>query len=184
MKYRGGASFVVTEAHEGEILDLDYNPNRPQQLATCGEDCKVRIWDLRNLSQPLMMMADHTHWVWAVAYNHFHDQLLLTSSSDCTVNLESIVSVSSASLIKRDSDDGDSDVEQGGDPEYRQYAHQDNGSFERPTDGLVATFDQHEESLYSVSWSEANPWVFASLSYDGRVVVNFVPQEEKYKIIL
>ncbi|KAJ3322938.1 Protein tssc1 [Boothiomyces sp. JEL0866] len=54
----------------------------------------------------------------------------------------------------------------------------------KTTDGLVQSFDQHEHSVYSAAWSPADPWIFASVSFDGRVVVNFVPPEQKYKIIL
>jgi len=36
--------------------------------------------------------------VWQVKYNRFHDQLLISSGSDSTVNLWNIVSVSSAPL--------------------------------------------------------------------------------------
>ena len=35
-----------------------------------------------------------------------------------------------------------------------------------------------------LEWSAADPWVFASLSYDGRVVVNRVPSQIKYKILI
>ena len=35
-----------------------------------------------------------------------------------------------------------------------------------------------------VEWSMADPWVFASLSYDGRVVINRVPSSIKYKILI
>ena len=35
-----------------------------------------------------------------------------------------------------------------------------------------------------VAWSAADPWCFASLSYDGRVVVNRVPGQIKYKILI
>lgn len=48
----------------------------------------------------------------------------------------------------------------------------------------VRTFDEHEESVYSVAWSACDPFVFMSVSYDGRVVLNHVPQTEKYKILL
>ena len=51
-------------------------------------------------------------------------------------------------------------------------------------DGVIATFDEHEDSVYAVEWSTADPWVFASLSYDGRLVINRVPRAEKYKILL
>ena len=54
----------------------------------------------------------------------------------------------------------------------------------KTVDGLVAVFEQHEESVYRAKWSMADPWVFASLSYDGRFLVNSIPKEYKYKIIL
>ena len=54
----------------------------------------------------------------------------------------------------------------------------------RTKDGVIATFDEHEDSVYAVEWSTADPWVFASLSYDGRLVINRVPRAEKYKILL
>ncbi len=40
------------------------------------------------------------------------------------------------------------------------------------------------DSVYNVEWSEADPWLFASLSYDGRLVINHVPREEKFKIMM
>jgi hypothetical protein len=51
------------------------------------------------------------------------------------------------------------------------------------TDGLVASL-QKEESVYSASWSAADPWVFASVSYDGRVSLGKVAQAERDKILL
>lgn len=53
-----------------------------------------------------------------------------------------------------------------------------------PTDGLVQAFDQHEDSVYQVAWSSVDPWLFMSLSHDGRAVMNQVPSEEKFKILL
>ncbi len=35
-----------------------------------------------------------------------------------------------------------------------------------------------------LAWSAADPWVYATLSYDGAVVVHHVPSKEKYKILL
>ena len=51
-------------------------------------------------------------------------------------------------------------------------------------DRLIHKFDDHEESVYGLEWSACDAWVFASLSHDGRVVFNRVPQSEKYKILL
>ena len=50
-------------------------------------------------------------------------------------------------------------------------------------DGLIQKFDDHEESVYNVAWSSADPWTFASLSYDGRLVINKVPRSIKMKIL-
>lgn len=52
-----------------------------------------------------------------------------------------------------------------------------------PEDRVIARFDQHEESVYCVEWSAADPWTLASLSYDGRLLINRVPKAEKYKIL-
>ena len=51
-------------------------------------------------------------------------------------------------------------------------------------DGQVSLYDEHEESCYAVAWSARDPWVFASTSYDGRVAINHVPRNVKYRIIL
>ena len=139
--------------------------NKPGQLATSGDDCQVKFWDKRKLSAPIYQLSDHTHWIWSIAYNQSHDQLLLTSSSDCKVNLQSIISISSSSF----------------DETLSQHSQE---ATAKPVDGLVHSYDQHEESVYHAAWSPADPWLFASLSYDGRVLINFVPSEHKYKIIL
>lgn len=51
-------------------------------------------------------------------------------------------------------------------------------------DGKVASYDEHEDSVYGLAWSSCDPWLFASLSYDGRLVVNKVPKNVKYKILI
>lgn len=51
-------------------------------------------------------------------------------------------------------------------------------------DGVIATYEEHEDSVYALHWSSADPWLFASLSYDGRLVLNRVPRTEKYRILL
>jgi hypothetical protein len=48
----------------------------------------------------------------------------------------------------------------------------------------VRTFDENEDSVYSVAWSAADAWLLTSLSYDGRIVAHHVPPPEKYKILL
>ncbi|KAI8894941.1 hypothetical protein BC833DRAFT_603079 [Globomyces pollinis-pini] len=162
----------IENAHEINVRSLDYNQNKPFHLVSSGDDCMIRIWDTRNAKTPLMELSDHTHWIWNVSFNKYHDQLLLSCSSDCQVNLQSVVSVSSAPLhnntvFSPSIQSEDIDV-----------------NHKKAMDGLISSFDQHEDSVYGVAWSPSDPWIFASLSFDGRIVVNFVPAEEKYNIIL
>ena len=51
-------------------------------------------------------------------------------------------------------------------------------------DGVIATYEEHEDSVYAAEWSTADPWIFASLSFDGRLVINRVPKKTKYRILL
>ena len=103
-------------------------------------------------------------------YNTFHDQLVLTCSSDNKVVLTSVSSLSSEpykTLI---------DDENGGKLQQQQQVAN--------TDKLVKMYEEHEDSVYAVEWSAVEPWIFGSLSYDGRFVISKVPREEKYKILL
>lgn len=38
-------------------------------------------------SEAVLELGGHSHWVWRVQFNAFHDQLLASSSSDTLVNL-------------------------------------------------------------------------------------------------
>ncbi|XP_028406159.1 EARP-interacting protein homolog [Dendronephthya gigantea] len=163
--------YTLDNAHGQCVRDVNFNPNKQYYLVTCGDDCKVKFWDTRNPNESLMILSDHSHWVWRVRYNHFHDQLVLSSSSDSRVILNKIVSLSSEPFPHLDDDDDDQE-------------NKDMNESSPPADGVIATYEEHEDSVYAVEWSSADPWVFASLSYDGRLVINRVPRTEKYKILL
>jgi len=143
-------TYNIPMAHTPFVRDLDFNSNRDYYLVTGGDDYRIKFWDIRKVDQPVKSVPAHSHWVWNVKYNPFHDQLLLSSSTDCTVNLWNMPSISSAPGV----DDGSN----------------------KSRDHLVKTFEEHEDSVYSIAWG-ASGWSFASLSYDGRIVVNEVPRE-------
>lgn len=75
--------------------DLDFNANKQYFLSTCGDDGYMKFWDIRSPTEPVISRMEHSHWVWNIKINRFHDQLVLTSSSDSRVILCSIPSVSS-----------------------------------------------------------------------------------------
>ncbi|CAL5224411.1 g7093 [Coccomyxa viridis] len=152
----------ISHAHSMPIRDVDFARQQDNLMATAGDDCMFRLWDLRNLEQPLAEHAAHSHWVWQARFNPAHDSLLLTSSSDALVDLWFLPSIGTRGS--------------GG----KQAA----GMRGPAADGRAQRFSDHEESVYSVAWSIADPWTFASLSYDGRVSVHQVPSQTKYKILI
>lgn len=54
----------------------------------------------------------------------------------------------------------------------------------REEDYVVKHFDEHEDAIYSISWSSGTAWVLASVGYSGHLLINTVPTAEKYKILL
>lgn len=156
---------LVWELNEtNNIRDIDFNPNKQNQIALGCEDGGVKFYDTRNLRKPIKKLVDiHTHWAWSVKYNPIHDQLFLTAGGDGRVFLHSITSVSSepfGSLIEEE---------------------QDKTTLE---DGVILKLEEHDDAVYGCEWSQANPWLFASLSHDGRIVINQVPKSVKYDILL
>eukprot|EP00968_Pinguiococcus_pyrenoidosus_P002091 scaffold109_cov252-Pinguiococcus_pyrenoidosus.AAC.76 len=155
-------SALIPAAHEFGVTSLDFNPNRASVLVTSGEDRLVKFWDMRMSEKPLMTLANHTHWVTQVKYNPFHDQLITTAGSDHRVNLWRITSISSQPLVELEGNEDGSDS----------------------ADVKVLTFPEPEDSVYSLAWSAYTAWVFASLSFEGRILLHHVPEAEKYKILL
>ena len=150
---------TIDHAHGQMIRDINFNVNKTHTIATCGDDCYVKIWDMRKKSEPLVTMSEHGHWVWSVRFNPLHDSLILSCSSDSRVILHRIASVSSeVNDLERQKD--------------------------LLEDCVVKYYEDHEDSVYAAEWSHADPWTFASLSYDGRLVINRVPNDEKWKYIL
>lgn len=147
-----------TISHEQVFRDLDCNPHKQCHIVTGSDDGCVKVWDFRNVKEPVFSRNDHSHWVWTVRYNTFHDQLILSSSSDSRVNVTCAYSASSEASA------GDSDA--------------------AANDCLLEALDYHDDSVYCVEWSSADPWTFASLSYDGRFVFRRISKEIKYKILL
>ena len=143
---------------------MDFNPFDEFSFATCGDDCATSFWDRRKLSEPLRTLRDHSHWVWKVRYNLLHDELVLTSSSDGQVILSNLASISSNAAMLNIDDSSDTDGEKG------------SSKAELLNEGMLRKFEDHEDSAYGIEWSVANPWYFASLSYDGRFVINKVPE--------
>mmetsp|Transcript_24846 Transcript_24846/g.42058 ORF Transcript_24846/g.42058 Transcript_24846/m.42058 type:complete len:415 (-) Transcript_24846:93-1337(-) len=174
------AATVVKGIHRGRTRDVDFNSNKPQALLTAGDDRKIKLWDARNFSTPVKTLEGHSHWVWSAKYNPFHDQLVVSGGGDNVVNLWRIASCSSAPWLGADMGciEDDEDLEGLEQLDISRTTDAD------PPDVKIKSVDQHEDCVYSLAWSPAEAWMYCSLSYEGRVVLNHVPSTEKYKILL
>lgn len=159
-------AYSIDKAHAEGVRDIDFNPNKAYYFATGGDDAKLKFWDVRNTKEPAKTLAAHSHWVWSVKYNRYQDQLIVSSSSDNQVKLWNVKSISSANKTSEEDEEGNLPPQ----PTKPQKG-------KKQEDSLIKTFEEHEDSVYSVAWGAATTWLFASLSYDGRVVINYVPKE-------
>ena len=55
-------AYCIDGAHSQLVRDVDFNPNRQYYLASCGDDCLAKFWDIRNVSEPVKILSDHSHW--------------------------------------------------------------------------------------------------------------------------
>lgn len=161
-------SLNMKTCHFFPILSLGANPNLDYMYATGGADGRIMFWDIRqaNGSNPLKVTSNaHAHHVTSVRYHPVHDQLLISSGTDCAVHLWLYQSVSSSpsSAVPLTS------------PRPKKT--------EPVADELVQSYRHHEDSVYRCCWSREG-WAFASVSYDGLVMVNSVPTTEKYRIMV
>lgn len=153
-------------AHRYGVTSVDFNPNKPHVLATAGQDGLLKFWDLRNAKRPLLTArGGHSHYAWQVKYNPFHDQLVVSTGTDSVVNLWRVSTISSAPLLTLGNDTDEA------------------GSETSAPDVRVSRFE-HGDSVYGMAWGAADAWVYATVGYDGKVVLNHVPSKEKYKILL
>ncbi|TQE07490.1 hypothetical protein C1H46_006810 [Malus baccata] len=126
------------------VRNVDYNPNKKHVLITAEDESGIHVWDLRKPKVPIQELPGHTHWTWAARI------LLQSSGTDSAVNLWF------ASPYNNDESERLVDS-----PTMR-------------IDPLLNSYSDYEDSIYGLAWSSREPWIFASLSYDGRVVVESV----------
>lgn len=190
--------WLIEDSACNKVRSVDFNPNSQYFLATGGDDCKAKFWDLRQTSNPMLHLQTHTHWIWSIRYNPFHDQLVLSSGSDARVALMRAKSLASepfgqmtdheeeeVTRIAGEQDPDDSKADNGG--EVTGSEHDDEykgvwtGSREQ-CDEVIKVYEDHDDSVYAAEWA-TDPWIFASLGYESRLVINKVPKAEKLNIL-
>ncbi|GAX83993.1 hypothetical protein CEUSTIGMA_g11418.t1 [Chlamydomonas eustigma] len=168
----------TSTAHRMPTRDVCFASHDEYRVVSGGDDCKLCFWDTRMLgrNEAVLVLGGHSHWVWKAQFNPFYDQLIASSSSDSLVNLfhtPHLNSTATATAAAAPAGDLGSGTQS-----------KATASRSGDVDGKVHTYDEHEDSVYGLAWSAADPWLFATLSYDGRVVINKVPKSVKYKVLL
>uniref|UniRef100_A0A1D1YTR0 WD repeat-containing protein DWA2 n=1 Tax=Anthurium amnicola TaxID=1678845 RepID=A0A1D1YTR0_9ARAE len=135
----------IEHAH---VRDADYNPNKQHILASAEDETGIHLWDLRMPKVPFKELPGHAHWTWAIRHNPQYDQLILSAGTDSAVNL----------WLASTSGSDDSITESFVDSPTRQM------------DPLLTSYTDYEDSVYGIAWSSQDPSLFASLSYDGRLI--------------
>jgi WD40 repeat protein len=190
------------------VRSIDFNPNSQYYIASGGDDCRANFWDLRQTSRPALHLQAHTHWIWSIRYNPFHDQLVLTSGSDARVALVRAQSVASDPYGQIDMEDNDQSSTESGheDTESKDESPSNDSSLNKSrgadndkaglnfesaeekkekkqaSDGIIHVYQEHDDSVYAAEWA-TDPWIFASLGLESRFVISRVPKEEKFSIL-
>ncbi|OAF72081.1 hypothetical protein A3Q56_00125 [Intoshia linei] len=194
-------------SHKYQIRDFDFNPNAYYQIVTATDNGFLTFWDVRSAKEPIYSFKVHHNWIWNVRYNPSHDELVLSSSSDTRVKLTRTGNISSAALFetksehleKKYEDDKIEDCVElclndkcvssnstlnGFDDLRDQTTKNERSANLKKNPHILRTYDDNEDSVYSMEWSSADPWIFASLSYDGRFTINCIDRKIKYEILL
>nr|XP_061810824.1 coronin-2A-like [Nerophis lumbriciformis] len=104
----GGGSFLVLPihhtgrvdpqhprvcGHKAQVLDVKWNPFNDSCIASCSEDCTVKIWDIplngiqRNLTQARKSLIGHSRRVGLIEWHPTAENLLLSAAYDYKVLL-------------------------------------------------------------------------------------------------
>lgn len=192
------------------VKSIDFNPNSQYYLAAGGDDCRANFWDLRRTSSPILYLQTHTHWIWSIRYNPFHDQLVLSAGSDARVALMRVQSIASepfGQMVDLDDDDDEMMENKNDSSNENSKAQAEDISFDGVSadneldnsvngekdnfnsnvkknlrDEVINVYEEHDDSVYAAEWA-TDPWIFASLGYESRLVINKVPKKEKFNIL-
>lgn len=142
----------TSSIEQSHVRSLDYNVKRPNIVVTAEDEAGIHVWDLRMSNIPVRDLPGHAHWTWTVKYNPEYEEMILSAGTDSAVNLWFVSAFNSDNTSPKSQPDSPT----------------------RQVDPLLHSYSDYEDSVYGLTWSSRQPWIFASLSYDGRVVVESV----------
>jgi len=135
-----GVVKVVTEAHDGDINSIAFNPVNEFLFATGSADKTVALWDVRNLKSKMQKLSGHNDQVFQVAWAPFNESILASCSADRRVNVWDLSRIGEEQSPE-DAEDGP--------PE------------------LLFMHGGHTSKVSDFSWNINDEWTIASVSEDN-----------------
>jgi len=170
---------VIRGGHSHWAIRASYNPFYDQLVLSGGADAITNLWRISSCSSaPLLDLGgEEDEEVMNESYFESYDE-------------------------EGDDDDGAANVEEGNEDEdmwnkendQTTHSDEDDNSAKKrknkspanesnASDIRVTRFECSDVTT-DLTWSASDPWVYATLSCDGGLVVHHVPSKEKYKILL
>ncbi|XP_048775276.1 coronin-1B-like isoform X2 [Ostrea edulis] len=81
----------VVDGHKGPVLDIAFCPHNDDVIASCSEDCTVKVWQIpeggltRNLTEPVVELVSHIKRVGIVTWHPSAQNILLSAGADCKI---------------------------------------------------------------------------------------------------
>mmetsp|Transcript_21307 Transcript_21307/g.29644 ORF Transcript_21307/g.29644 Transcript_21307/m.29644 type:complete len:503 (+) Transcript_21307:94-1602(+) len=147
----------VTNAHEGDINCIAFNPANEFVLATGSADKTVALWDMRNLKSRLQTLAGHTDQVYQLEWAPFNESILGSCAADRRVAVWDLSRIGTEQTPE-DAEDGP--------PE------------------LLFMHGGHTSKVSDLSWNANDEWTVASVSEDNVLQIwnmaeeIYTPEEE------
>jgi EARP and GARP complex-interacting protein 1 len=160
---RGGHSHWVTR--------VQYNPHHDQLMVTTGTDGIANLWRMSSLSSAPLFWSSSQSSQASQASQQDWERPRSPYSSPRTRNPYA------------------SDTEHHNHHQHHHATspHKDMDPARSSSAGspnMRVTRYEQGESIYGACWSAHDPWIYLTVSYDGKAVLHPVPSKEKYKILL
>lgn len=75
----------VVDGHKGPVLDIAFCPHNDDVIASCSEDCTVKVWQIpeggltRNLTEPVVELVSHIKRACIVVWHPSAQNILLSA---------------------------------------------------------------------------------------------------------
>jgi histone-binding protein RBBP4 len=130
----------VSDAHSGDINSIAFNPVNEFLLATGSADKTVKLWDLRNLKDPIQTFEGHTDQVYNIEWAPHNESVLASCSADRRVGIWDLSRIG-MEQSPEDAEDGP--------PE------------------LLFLHGGHTSKVSDIAWNANDEWTIASCSEDN-----------------